>query len=235
MTPFGPAQGTRLGVLGGTFDPVHFGHLDAADAARRALDLSDILFIPAHDPPHRADDPHAPSPHRFAMVALAINGCDGYRVSDMELARGGGSYTADTFRSLHASGWAASQIFFILGADAFAEIATWYEFPAVLDAANFAVIARPGTTLEEAVARTPELRPRIRLGAPRPGDGAGPGVFLIEARTRDVSSTAIRAALSAGRSIDELVPSSVARHIGAHHLYKTGRELHGEHKDLQGT
>ena len=233
--PLDEARGKRLGVLGGTFDPVHFGHLDAADAARQALDLSDVVFIPSHDPPHRPTDPHAPAAHRFAMVSLAINGCPRYRVSDMELTRGGNSYTADTFRTLHAEGWAPAQIFFILGADAFAEIATWYEFPQVLDAAQFAVIARPGTTLEHAVARTPELRNRVRPVSSHRAETAVTGVFLIEAVTRDVSSTAIRAALSGGQSIDHLVPSSVARHIAAHHLYTAGRELHGEHKDIQGT
>jgi nicotinate-nucleotide adenylyltransferase len=213
----------RLGVLGGTFDPIHFGHLDAADAARKALGLSDVLFVPSHDPPHRTDDPHAAAPHRFAMVALAINGCHGYRVSDIELTRGGSSYTADTFRALHASGWRPSQIFFILGADAFAEIATWYDFPAVLNAANFAVIARPGMTLQDAADRTPELRSRIRSSGSPVEDDAETGVFLIEARTRDISSTAIRAALASGRTIEDVVPSPVARHIAAHHLYTAPR------------
>ncbi len=225
----------RLGVLGGTFDPVHFGHLDAAEAARRALDLTEVLFVPAHDPPHRPADPHAASAHRFAMAALAINGCPAYRVSDLELTRGGNSYTADTLRSLHAGGWDALQIFFILGADAFAEIATWHEFPAVLDFAHFAVVARPGATLEQAAARTPALRGRMRQPPNAAGSGPDTGIILIEAVTRDVSSTSIRAHLYAGQSIDHLVPSSVARHIAAHHLYRTGRELHGEHKDIRGT
>jgi nicotinate-nucleotide adenylyltransferase len=222
----------RLGVLGGTFDPIHLGHLDAAEAARRALDLSDVLFIPSHDPPHRPTDPHAPAAHRFAMVSLAINGCPGYRVSDIELTRGGNSYTADTLRTLHSQGWQPWQIFFILGADAFAEIAMWYEFPQVLDSAQFAVIARPGTTLDEAVARTPELRNRVRPIGPVDSKPPTTGVFLVEAQTRDVSSTAIRAALSDRQTIDHLVPSSVARHIAAHHFYITGRELHGELKDF---
>ena len=233
--PLDTARDRRLGVLGGTFDPIHVGHLDAAEAAHRALDLTEVLFVPSHDPPHRPADPHAAAAHRFAMVALAINGCPAYRVSDVELQRGGHSYTADTLRSLHAAGWEASQIFFILGADAFAEIATWYEFPAVLDAAHFAVVARPGTTIEQAAARTPGLGARIRPGAASLDRGPETGIVLVEALTRDVSSTTIRTHLAAGQPIDHLVPSSVARHIAAHHLYRTGRELHGEHKDIQGT
>jgi nicotinate-nucleotide adenylyltransferase len=221
----------RLGVLGGTFDPVHYGHLDAAAAARSALGLSGILFMPSHDPPHRRQDPHATAFHRFALVALAIDGLPGYRASDEELRRQGSSYTADTLRALHAAGWSPSQIFFILGADAFAEIATWREFPAVLDAAHFAVIARPGTTIDAALARTPTLHSRAR----RPDDSeaitTGTGVFLVEAATRNVSSTMIRARLAARESIDDLVPAAVARHMAAHHLYGAEDGLHGDSED----
>ena len=215
----------RLGVLGGTFDPVHFGHLDAAEAARTSLRLEQVLFVPAGDPPHRSVDPQESAFQRFALVALAINGCAAYRVSDMELTRGGNSYTADTLRALHRDGWMPSQLFFILGADAFAEIATWREFPSILDAAHFVVISRPGTTTESAVARSPDLRPRVR---PATSGGDVPdrtAIYLVEAHTRDVSSTAIRSRLAAGASIDDLVPSPVARHIVAHHLYGAGRQL----------
>jgi nicotinate-nucleotide adenylyltransferase len=197
-------------VLGGTFDPVHFGHLDAADAARSALSLDEILFIPSNDPPHRPSDPHASAYHRFAMVALAIDGRPDCRASDLELARAGRSYTADTLRSLHAQGWPAAQLFFILGADAFAEIATWHRYPSVLDEANFVVIARLGMTADAAVARTQELRSRRNI-------------FPVEAQTRDVSSTTIRERIAARRRIDDLVPAPVARHIEAHQLYTDGR------------
>jgi nicotinate-nucleotide adenylyltransferase len=213
----GPAR-NRLGLLGGTLDPIHFGHLDAADAAQRALALDEIHFIPSHDPPHRPSDPRASAFHRFAMVALAIDGLATYRASDLELRRNGPSYTTDTLRAVQAEGWDASQLFFILGADAFAEIATWREFPAVLDAANFVVIARPGTSLDAAAARTPSLRARLRR-ADGMYENQGTFVFLVEAQTRDVSSTAIRARLAAGQTIDDLVPRAVARHIVAHKLY----------------
>jgi nicotinate-nucleotide adenylyltransferase len=207
----------RIGILGGTFDPIHFGHLDAADAARRALQLDQVLLIPSSDPPHRPADPLASGFHRFALVALAIQEHDALHVSDMELTRTGPSYTADTLRAVARQGWTPSQIYFILGSDAFAEIATWREFPAVLDAANFVVIARPGTTLEAAIARTPSLRGR-----------QGKSLFLVEARTRDVSSSTIRARLAAHQPIDDLVPAAVARHIAAHHLYGAVDDLHGQ-------
>ena len=220
----------RLGLLGGTFDPIHYGHLDAAEAARTALALDAVMLVPAHDPPHKPVDPRASAFHRFALVALAVDEYPGFRASDMELTQDGPSYTVNTLRALHGGGWQPTQIFFILGTDAFAEIATWHEYPAVLDAAQFAVIARPGTSLDTAAARAPELRPRLR----RPGDGVpdppSTAVFLVEARTRDVSSTTIRARLAARQPIADLVPAAVARHILAHQLYGAVDHLHGENQ-----
>lgn len=207
----------RIGLLGGTLDPIHCGHLDAAEAARTALELDEILVIPAHDPPHRRGDPHASSFHRFALVALAINDRAGYRASDLELRRDGPSYTALTLRDLRADGWQPSQMYFIIGADAFAEIATWYGYPAILDACHFAVIARPGTTIEEALARTPDLATHI-----------GRTIHLVHATTAAVSSTEIRARLAVGDSVDGLVPPAVARYIATHQLYRTVKQLHGQ-------
>ena len=223
----------RVGVFGGTFDPLHHGHLDAVAAARATLALDQVLFIPSKDPPHRPQVPHATASHRFALTALAINDIDGYRVSDVELVRDGRSYTADTLRHLHTSGWSPSQIFFIIGADAFAEIATWREYPTVLDLAHFAVISRPGTTIDSAMARTSDLRARVRPIAAALTAAHGAAIFWLEANTRAVSSTMIRARLAAGQTINDLVPAPVARHIIAHHLY-TEDDLHGEDKGRQG-
>src|SRR5689334_7098071 len=102
----------RLGLLGGTFDPVHFGHLDAADAAQAALALDEVWLVPAHDPPHRPDDPRGSAFHRFALVSLAIAERPWLRASDRELRRTGPSYTIDTLKALHDEGWNAAQIFF---------------------------------------------------------------------------------------------------------------------------
>ena len=222
----------RLGILGGTFDPIHYGHLDAADAARRALKLDQIWCIPSCDPPHRPADPVASGHHRFALVALAIQGDDALRASDLELRRQGPSYTADTLRAFEREGWPPSQLFFILGSDAFAEIATWREFPAVLDNANFVVIARPGTTLDAAAARVPSLRARLRAPDAETSGAAGTSIFLVEARTREVSSSTIRARLAARQPIDDLVPAAVERHILAHHLYQPVDNLHGQNSAI---
>lgn len=229
----------RLGVLGGTFDPIHLGHLRAGDAAAAALGLDEILVIPAHDPPHRTLDPRASPFHRFALIALALDGRSGWRLSDAELTRTGPSYTAHTLKALHASGWPASQIFFLLGSDAFAEIATWYEFPAVLDAAHFAVIARPGTTLDQVLARTSALKRRARrVGAGSRAistEGPETGIFLIESSTPDISSSDIRRRLAARQSIDDLVPAPVARYIYTHHLYGSSASVDDLHGKAQRT
>jgi nicotinate-nucleotide adenylyltransferase len=217
----------RLGIFGGTFDPIHVGHLDAAAAARRALGLDDTLFLPSHVPPHRSADPRATMFHRFAMVALATGSLPDGRACDIELRRTGASYTYETLAALHADGWAPSQLFFILGADAFAEIAQWREVDRVVEGTNLAVVGRNGTSLESALARTP-LRPRVRPLDQAREPSATTGVYLIEAATRDVSSTQVRAELAAGRSIAQLVPEAVERHIIRHGLYGAVDRLHGD-------
>jgi nicotinate-nucleotide adenylyltransferase len=216
----------RLGVLGGTFDPIHYGHLRAGEAAETALALDEICVIPLRDPPHRALDPRASAFHRFALCALAIEGKPTWRLSDAEVMRSGPSYTAHTLRALHAEGWKPSQIFVILGSDAFAEIATWYDFPAVLKSANYAVVARPGTTLQAAWDRFDPT------GVGNPSlSGESTGVFRVEAKTPVVSSTDIRARLTVGSSIDDLVPPAVARYILNHRLYVGGPAEAGRYEE----
>ena len=220
--------GTRLGVFGGTFDPVHFGHLDAADAARRALRLDQVMLLPSHLPPHRETDPRATMFHRFALVALAVEGLPWCRASDLELARTGRSYTYDTLLTLHAEGWTPAQLFFIIGTDAFAEVATWRAFAQVVDGTNFAVVGRSGTTLEAALTRTPALHDRIRPAGLVHEPFERTAVYPIEAATRDISSTQIRDRLAAGHSIADLVPGPVERHIIRHGLYGAVDRLHGD-------
>ena len=213
----------RTGILGGTFDPVHYGHLDAAAAAQATLALDEVVFLPSHVPPHRQVHPRASGYHRFALVALAIQEHKRFRVSEDELTREGPSFTIETLRRLHQRGHQPSQLFFILGADAFAEIATWREFPAVLDAAHFVVVTRPGANLEAALARNPTLASRVRTDERKDGTG----IFFVTANTRDVSSTAIRARLAAGQAIDDLVPGPVAAYIEGNDLYGAVNQLHG--------
>jgi nicotinate-nucleotide adenylyltransferase len=229
------STGRRVGILGGTFDPVHYGHLDAGDAAAAQLGLAEIICVPSSDPPHR-DPARVSAYHRFALIALAIAGRDGWRLSDAEVTRGGRSYTVDTLRALHTGGLEPTQIFFIIGADAFAEIGMWRAFPEVLDLAHFVVIARPGTSLTDATDRYPSLAPRVRAAARGTLDRAGKtGILLVDARTRDVSSTVIRDRLATGARIDDLVPAAVARHIVANSLYGAVNGLHGQDESGKST
>jgi nicotinate-nucleotide adenylyltransferase len=212
----------RTGVLGGTFDPVHEGHTAAAVAACRAIGLDRVLFIPSYQPPHRPAQPRASAFHRFAMVSLAVAPDPQLLASDIELQRPGPSYTAVTLRRLHETGYLASQIFFIIGTDAFAEIAAWHDYPAVLDLAHFVVISRPGQSVAALRERVPDLAPRMRLVGARPPDeaeGTPCAVFLVNAGTPDVSSTEIRERAARGERLTGLVAPDVERHIRKHRLY----------------
>ena len=198
----------RLGVLGGTFDPIHLGHVAAADAAQRALSLESIVLVPSRIPPHRADPVSAGAEDRFAMAQLAAADRPGWSVSQIELDREGPSYTYDTLVEL---GKRSTQVFFITGADAFAEIATWSRYPAILDLANFVVVSRPGITLDSLRERVPSAFGRHSPTQTR--------VILVESHTPDVSSTEIRRRVRAGETLSGFVPDAVAAYIAAHRLY----------------
>ncbi len=207
----------RVGILGGTFDPVHCGHLDAGAAAQAALGLGEVLVLPSNIPPHRPQ-PQASAYHRFAMVALAIAGRADWRALDLELREGARSYTSDTLERLHAEGFGATELFFIAGADAFVEIPTWKNYPSLLDLAHFIVVSRPGVPVAELPARLGTTYARASASAAAAADKTM--VFLIDAMTADVSSTAIRRCRAHGESIAGMVPPAVQRHIEQHALYE---------------
>ena len=209
----------RLGILGGTFDPVHNGHVEVAIAARRVLGLDRVVLLPSRIPPHRAAQPVATPFHRFAMTALAVNGIDGLEASDLELSVPGTSYTSATLDRLHAIGLQPTQIFFITGADAFAEIETWHRYPEVVDMAHFGVVSRPGHEAAALPALLPSLASRMRACPERAERVEGPAVFLIDWQTPGVSSTEIRGRLRRGDAVTGLVPALVERHITQHRLY----------------
>lgn len=215
----------RLGVLGGTFDPIHCGHLDVGAAADDALGLSDLIVIPSNIPPHRPE-PAASGYHRFAMVALAICGRPHWRASDEELRAAVPSYTSTTLERLRGDGYGVTELFFIIGADAFAEIATWKNHPAVLDQAHFGVVSRPGASVEGLRTRLPSLAGRMATVSRDSLSSPGPLIFLIDAPTADVSSTAIRRLRGSHRSISGLVPWSVEQHIEQHGLYGQAPSAH---------
>jgi len=194
----------RIGLLGGTFDPIHAGHLAAAKAALDCAELDRVMFIPAAQPPHRpraiatADD-------RLEMCRLAIEGDTRFVVSDVELERGGPSYTVDTLAELRRS-HPGDQLRLILGWDAARLFSTWRRPDEVRALATIVVVARPGS----AAPRKADLEP-AGLG--------GQGVILCLEPTSDVSASEIRRALASGESIAGKVPAAVERYIAAHHLY----------------
>jgi nicotinate-nucleotide adenylyltransferase len=210
-------SGRRIGLLGGTFDPIHCGHLDLGRAAESALGLTDVVVLTANVPPHRPQ-PHASSHHRFAMAVLAITGCDRWRASDLELQRGGASYTSVTLRRFHELGFAPTELFFITGADAFAEIETWKDFPSFLDGTHFVVVSRPGHPVSTLTTRLPALTGRMTRSLDADSRPAT-SIFLIDADTADVSASAIRRRAATGGSIAGLVPPAVLQHIERHALY----------------
>lgn len=217
----------RLGLLGGTFDPFHHGHLAAALAADAALDLDAVHLIPAHIPPHRRLQPSASAEHRFAMIALGIAETPGLRVDDRELRDEGPSYTSRTLASYAAQGWKASQLFFITGADAFAEIATWHGYPAIMSQAHFVVVSRPGRDAASLREALPSLSAHMRMAdsaaPPSAAETAEPAIWLVHAKTPSVSATAIRLAAADNRAIAGMTPPLVEQHIARHGLY--GRAL----------
>jgi len=217
----------RVGILGGTFDPIHCGHLDLGAAVQQALQLTALLVIPANIPPHRPR-PIASPFHRFAMTAIAVSGRTGWHASDLELSQGSPSYTEATLNRLHQDGYSASELFFVIGADAFAEITSWKDYPRFLDAAHFAVVSRPGSPVQTLPERLPQLAARMRTPSGVVNPPHEVSIFLIEAATADVSSTAIRQRRQHGQSISGLVPQGVEQHIEQHGLYLpiTGGESH---------
>jgi nicotinate-nucleotide adenylyltransferase len=215
----------HVGILGGTFDPIHLGHLAAGEAACTALGLTEVLVIPSHHPPHRRIEPEASGYHRFAMVALALADRPRFLVSDVELRATSWSYTSVTLRRLHQTAFDALQLFFITGADAFAEIATWNDYPAILDLAHFAVVSRPGHPVSALPDQLPTLRDRmIMRQAAGTGDACGKAdrtrIWLVDARTPDVSSTEVRRRARAGQPLAGLVPAPVEQYIERHQLYR---------------
>jgi nicotinate-nucleotide adenylyltransferase len=213
----------RIGLLGGTFNPIHLGHLQAAEEVRAAFRLAKILFIPSYIPPHKASAGVASAADRLRMVELACEGHEGFVPSSLEVDAREKSYSVLTLakvRELFPEAW----IFFIVGADTFLEIGTWREYERVLAECLFIVTTRPGFRLEAAAE---VLDGRLRDRIYRVRDGERPdealfsrfGVFLVPIRALEISSTDIRERVRRGGGLEGLVSRSVADYIRDHQLY----------------
>jgi nicotinate-nucleotide adenylyltransferase len=208
----------RIGVLGGTFDPLHVGHLRAAEVVRDALRLDKVLFVPASTPPHKASAPVTPPEHRAGMLERALSGEPFFDVSHVELERGGRSYTIDTLEALAAG--STDSFYFITGTDAFSEIRTWHRWRELLEKHRFVVHERPGFPIEavrDVLAQ--DVDSRI-LDESELEAGSEPRVLFLRRPMLKVSSTEIRRSVREDRSIRFLVPDAVAAYIREYRLYR---------------
>lgn len=214
----------RIGLFGGTFDPVHCGHIHAAAEVRDRFRLNRILFIPSRIPPHKRRPNMAPAAVRLAMVESAVRGRRGFAASGLEVRSPRTSYSIITLARIRKM-FPGAGLFFIVGADAFIEIKTWREWRRVLDQCVFIVMTRPGSSLREARGVLgPEFRGRTAAARKASDiDGflrAGRTILFCRIDARAVSSTDIRRRVREGRSISGLVPGGVAARIAADRLYQ---------------
>jgi nicotinate-nucleotide adenylyltransferase len=197
----------RIGILGGTFNPPHLGHLVAAQEAYRELDLHQVLLIPAGTPPHKPVEDEPGAHHRLALCRLAIGDDDRFAVSDLELHRDGPSYTVDTLKTLRTQA-PSNDLFLILGGDIAAGLPKWHEPERVLELATVAIAKRRGTAraaVEQALA---QLR-------------GGERARFFQMPRIGVSSTMVRRRVRAGQPIRYFVPDGVMHYIETHGLYRT--------------
>jgi len=199
----------NIGVLGGTFDPIHIGHLILAEEVRARLNLAEILFVPAGQPWLKVDSPILPAEHRMEMVRLAIADKPYFKLSTTEIERAGASYTVDTIAELKAKFGAGDELFFILGWDNLAELPLWQEPSRLIKMCRLAAVPRPSYPL-------PDLK---ALEAVIPG--LSKRLIVLDKPEIDISASAIRNRVARGLSIRHLVPEAVERYISRNKLYLT--------------
>lgn len=202
----------RLGVLGGTFDPIHMAHLVIASEALHRYELDMVIFIPSARPPHKKGEEYAPVEDRLKMVELAIEDNPGFGVSPLESERSGLSYTVDTLKELHGIYGEDSEYYFIIGADAVMEMQTWKSPEVVLAEAMFIISNRPGYPLDELEKALPESDVR--------GEPVKKRIEMLDAPEIGISATDIRSRVSEGRPFRYLVPETVWKYISDKGLYR---------------
>jgi nicotinate-nucleotide adenylyltransferase len=220
----GPVPGIRrIGLLGGTFDPIHYGHLVVAEEVRAGLDLAEMLFVPAGQPPHKQEDDITPAHHRLAMLELAIKSNPHFSISLVDLDRPGPSYTVDTLRLLCRQWGGQAAIYFVIGWDSLEELSSWYEPEGILELVSHLVaVHRPG--YEEAPQERSRLEKRLPMLKQR--------LLTMAAPQLEISATDLRQRVADGRPVKYQVPEAVEDYIAQHGLYRyntEGRVSHGTH------
>jgi nicotinate-nucleotide adenylyltransferase len=211
-----------VGILGGTFDPIHYGHLRLAEEMLELANLQQIRFIPTGTPPHR-DTPQVSAQHRSAMVRLAIADQPAFVLDEREVNRTTPCYTVDTLRELRAELGATQPLCLLMGGDAFLQLHTWHEWEQLFELAHIVVGYRPGFTLEERIHGAPEqlrghYQQRLCTVSALPQQPSG-GVVELAIPKLEISATLIRSRVAENRSIRYLLPNQVAGYIHQHHLY----------------
>ncbi len=222
------ADTSKIGILGGTFDPVHLGHLRTAEEIGQELRLEKVYLIPAASPPHKTHDPVTSFDHRLAMVRLAIRESEVLEAMDLEGRRAGLSYSCDTLKELKSRFGVNSQIFFLIGSDAFFEIRTWKDHEKLFDYAHFVLIPRSGhdpETLDGFILGLDESAKR-QQGKNVYTMHSGNHVIIQPSTVMEISGTRIRNMVRSGKSIAYLVPETVRNYIAEKGLYT----LHEDHR-----
>jgi nicotinate-nucleotide adenylyltransferase len=211
----------RVGLFGGTYNPIHFGHLRGAEEVREACHLDEVIFIPSAIPPHKATKGIIDPKHRMEMVKLAIASNPYFSVSEIELSRPGKSYSIDTLR--HFCEGCTGTFFFILGGDAFVEIETWKDFQNLFTFCHFIVMARPGFQKTPVASQLPDaltsafqydLETKVWVHL------SGYHLHFREISFLDISSTKVRELISRGESVRYLIPPETEAYIYKHGLYR---------------
>ncbi len=198
----------KIGIMGGTFDPIHLGHLAMAESAREIFDLDEVLFIPSSKPPHKAEKKIETKAHRLMMTYLAVKSNKNFHVSPMEMLREGFSYTLDTIDELERQYKHAAEFFFIIGSDSMADLPTWHKSKELVNKAHFVAAERPGIEIN-----LEEVKKFF-------GDEGMEHIHKFITPGLDISSTDIRERIKSGRSIKYLVPEAVEEYILREKLYR---------------
>ncbi len=219
---------SNIAIYGGSFNPIHSGHLIVAEEIRQLFRLDKVVFVPAARPPHKSPHEVIAAGHRASMVQRAIEGNPYFELSDIEIKREGVSYTIDTLRAFYRQLGDSGRIYFIIGSDAFLELNTWKEPHELFDLACFVVIERPGAVLSEVVNFLQGFHPAPYQIITDPAQSCiplnsqGKKVFLTRAVLANISSSGVRELVRRGKSPRYLVPDRVMAYIEAHQLYIRG-------------
>ena len=217
----------RIGILGGTFNPVHSGHLRIAEEVREALSLDKVIFIPCYDPPHKNEADIASADARMQMLELAVSDNPFFETSDMELKRGGKSYSIETLTRLREEYGDSDELLFIIGMDSYAEVGIWKSYASLFEIADFVVVRRPSVSDQREEVSPLELLPvdirdefcydsQKNIAVHR----SGRRTYFLETTMLDISSTGLRDCLLKGKSVKYLVPFVVEQFIKEKGLYK---------------